>query len=77
VAIFHNDIVQSVDQQQLTALLLLDLSASFDPVDHRCLLSVLKQRFAVYSSALEWFRSYLSDQTETFIVCDDCASIFC
>jgi Reverse transcriptase (RNA-dependent DNA polymerase) len=71
VTIIHNDIVRSLDQRRLTALLLLDLSAAFDTVDHRCRLNVLKQRFAVDGSALEWFRSYLSDRTQTFTVRDD------
>jgi Reverse transcriptase (RNA-dependent DNA polymerase) len=71
VAIVHSDIVQSADQQQLTALVLLDLSAAFDTVDHRCLQNVLKRRFAVDGSALEWFRSHLSDQTQKFTAGDD------
>jgi Reverse transcriptase (RNA-dependent DNA polymerase) len=71
VAIVHNDMVRSEDQRQLTALVLWGLNAAFDTVDHRCLLNVLQQRFAVYSSALQWFRFYLSDRTQTFIVGDD------
>jgi hypothetical protein len=62
--------VRSVDQRQLTSLVLLDLSAEFDTGDHRCLLNVLEQRFAADGSALEWFRSYLSNRTQTFIVDD-------
>jgi len=48
---------------------LLDLSSAFDTVDHGSLLTaVLHDRFAVTGPALDWFRSYLSGQTQTFIV---------
>ena len=48
----------------MSALVLLDLSSAFDTVDHDCLLTVLHDRFA----ALDWFRSYLSERTQSFIV---------
>ena len=48
-------------------LVLLDLSADFDTVDHNILLSVLYNRFGVSGVALDWFRSYLSDRTQLFL----------
>ena len=47
VAIIHNDIVRATDAGQITALVLLDLSAAFDTVDHGSLLDVLSSRFDV------------------------------
>jgi len=45
---------------------MLDLSAAFDTVDHSVLMDVLANRFAVGGVVLDWFRSYLSDRTQTF-----------
>ena len=62
----HNDLVRSIDNGKVSLLVLLDLSAAFDTVDHQLLLSVLANRFSVDSNALSWFESYLTDRTQTF-----------
>lgn len=63
--IVYNDIVRAVDRGELVSLVLLDLSSAFDTVDHGCLLSVLERRFRVDEDALDWFRSYLSNRSQT------------
>ena len=47
----------------MTPLIALDLSAAFDTVDHGVSLEVLHNQFGIGDTALEWFRSYLSDRT--------------
>jgi len=47
---------------------MVDLSATFDTVDHDTLLSVLHRRFGVCDHALTWVRSYLSERTQNFLV---------
>ena len=46
---------------ETTALVLLDLSAAFDTIDHSTLLSCLKNWFGVGACVLKWFTSYLTD----------------
>ena len=60
----HNDILRAIDNGGCEILLLLDLSAAFDTVDHAILLSRLRDRFGVSGTALAWFQSYLSDRSQ-------------
>jgi len=59
----HDDIVKAIDAGDVCALVLLDLSAAFDTVDHQTLLHVLSCRFGVSDLALNWCSSYLSQRT--------------
>ena len=60
----HNDIAMAINQHRSVILVLLNLSAAFDTVDHGNLLSRLSNRFGIAGTVLEWFRSYLSDRTQ-------------
>jgi hypothetical protein len=64
----QNDILQSLDSSQGIILVLLDLSAAFDTLDHSILLSRLNTRIGVTGSALKWIKCYLSDRSQTVFV---------
>ena len=63
-----NDLLNSLDQDKISVLLLLDLSAAFDTIDHDILLSRLNTTFGITNTALNWFRSYLSDRKQVVLV---------
>ena len=50
-----------------TALLLLDLSAAFDTIDHSILTHRLQHWFGISSTALNLLSSFLSDRSQTVI----------
>lgn len=57
-----NDVLIAADSGDCTVLVLLDLSAAFDTVDHAILLARLEHCVGIEGAALEWFRSYLSNR---------------
>ena len=61
----QDDIIREIDNNSCVILLLLDLSAAFDTIDHQTLLHRLSHRFGIVDCALVWFRSYLSDRYQT------------
>ena len=69
----QNDILCAIDNNESVILLLLDLSAAFDTVDHSILLSRLHDRFGVNRTAAAWFESYLTSCTQ-FVRVNDCRS---
>ena len=59
----QNDILTSIDQHGIVILILLDLSAAFDTIDHDVLFSRMESTLGITGPALEWFCSYLGDRT--------------
>ena len=57
-----NDILMSMNQQHVTLLVLLDLSAAFDTIHYDKLIQRLKSDCGVTGNALSWLRPYLSDR---------------
>ena len=69
----QNDILCAMDNNESVILLLLDLSAAFDTVDHSILLSRLQDRFGVKGTVLAWFKSYLTSRKQ-YVQVNDCNS---
>ena len=57
-----NDILSALDEDKFLVLVLLDLSAAFDTVDHDILLYRLHHVFGIQDKNLSWFKSYLTNR---------------
>ena len=60
----NNDILSAMDDGKITALVLLYLSAAFDTVDHKILLSRLQYHLGIHDIALDWCKSYLLNRPQ-------------
>ena len=64
----------SMDQRKITVLVLLDLSAAFDTVDHQILLHRLQSRFGITGVVLDWFTSYLTGLRQFVTINGTCSN---
>ena len=62
-----NDILLSPDQRKAVSLVLLDLSAAFDTIDHKMLLDRLSN-IGVQGMAHKWSQSYLHNRHQSVII---------
>ena len=71
-AVLHlsNDILWVQENQSITALVAIDLSAAFDTVDHDILLKMLKNKYGIDGKALKWFYIYLRPRSFKVITDD-------
>ena len=66
----QNDILSALDAGSSAILLMLDLSAAFDTIDHDILLSRLCNVYGITGNALDWFRSYLTGRIQRVVIED-------
>lgn len=64
----QSDILQAMDKQHVVVLVMLDLSAAFDTIDHQVLLHRLSHDLGITGTALHWFQSYLEDRTQSVTI---------
>jgi exonuclease III len=69
-----NDILRNMDNQMVTSLAAIDLSAAFDTVDHSVLLNVLSTNFGMKGVCLQWFENYLRSRDFKVVINRDYSS---
>ena len=65
-----NDLLIASSESKATVVLLLDLSAAFDTVDHTKLLNILKLELGIEGTAWLWFRSFLTSRCQKIKIGD-------
>ena len=64
----HTDLCLAMDNQRVSALVLLDLSAAFDTIDHNILLSRFNSCFGISNTATSLLSSYLSQRSQSVAI---------
>lgn len=64
----HHDITSALEKGMCVVLLMLDLSAAFDVIDHTILINRLEFSFGITGAALSWIQSYLSDRHQSIAI---------
>ena len=60
----HRDITEALDERSMTTLIMHDLSAAFDVIDHPILLKRLAFSLGFKGKALTWLKSYIVNRTQ-------------
>ena len=63
-----NDLLMNMDKGHVSLLLLLELSAVSENVDHGILLQSLQTKQGVCGTALSWFKSYLEGRSQRICI---------
>ncbi|XP_072050376.1 uncharacterized protein [Amphiura filiformis] len=58
-----SDIASAIDKQHAVLLVMLDLSAAFDTLDHVIFINRLRDTFYIKGNALNWFDTYLRNRS--------------
>ena len=77
----YNDIVTTIGRGNGAMLVLLDLSAAFDTIDHDNLFCILEKYVGICGNALKLIKSYFSNRTQRVqidkVFLSDFANIIC
>jgi hypothetical protein len=60
----HHDMASALDNGHSVVLVMLDLSAAFDVIDHDILFNRLQHSFGIDGDALLWIKSYLHGRSQ-------------
>ncbi|KAI5102638.1 gastrula zinc finger protein XlCGF28.1-like, partial [Silurus meridionalis] len=66
----RNDILRALDGKSSVVLVLRDLTAAFDTMDHAILISHPQHVVSLQGAVLNWFSSYLSNRTISVVLND-------
>ena len=69
------DILDAINKKEVVCLVLLDLSAAFDSLEHSLILNRLKYRFGIVGKCLDWFEDYLLNRTQHVTVCNSTGNV--
>jgi hypothetical protein len=64
----HQDIMVALDEHSSVVLVLLDLSAAFDVIDHSILFKRLDKTYGIRGKSLEWIQSYRTDRHQRVVI---------
>jgi hypothetical protein len=65
---YFGDITCALDKNRCAVLVILDLSAAFDVIDHTILRKRLEYSFGISGGALQWLLSYLQDRNQRIAI---------
>jgi exonuclease III len=63
-----NDMLSAIDAKKCVLLVLLDLSAAFDTVNHDLLIHRLEEVSGITGGVLAWMQSYLTGRTQSVVI---------
>ena len=70
----QNDIAVALDNKSMVVLVLLDLSAAFDVIDHTVMLKRFQHSFGITSNALKWIHSYHTERVQCVAIGSETSS---
>ena len=59
-----SDILEAINKKEIMCLIMLNLSAAFDSLEHSLILTHLKYHFGITDTCLKWFEDYLTGRNQ-------------